>query len=93
MYADCIVYCVSVPAGVYRLEKPQIYLDLNDVTDLHRVEKNDKSLTFGGNCTLTVAKNTFKKYSKDPGFQHLQHMANHVDVIASVAIRNVSFFY
>ncbi|XP_008544021.1 uncharacterized protein LOC103568824 isoform X1 [Microplitis demolitor] len=75
--------------GVYRLEKPQIYLDLNDVTDLHRVEKNDKSLTFGGNCTLTVAKNTFKKYSKDPGFQHLQHMANHVDVIASVAIRNI----
>lgn len=77
-------------AGVYRLERPQIYLDINDISDLHRVENDANGLILGGNVTLSVVKTTFKKLSKNNGFQHLQFMANHVDLIASVAVRNVS---
>lgn len=33
---------------------------------------------------------TFEKYSKEPGFKYLQHLAKHIDLIASVPVRNVS---
>ncbi|KAK0168931.1 hypothetical protein PV327_002687 [Microctonus hyperodae] len=75
--------------GVYRLERPQIYVDINDISDLHRVENDANGLILGGNVTLSVVKTTFKKLSKNNGFQHLQYMANHVDLIASVAVRNI----
>ena len=77
-------------AGVYRLVKPEIYVDVNDIPDLHRVEMKDNTLTLGGNISLTVAKNKFEKFSKEPGFGYLSHMANHIDLIASVPVRNVS---
>ncbi|XP_063993360.1 uncharacterized protein LOC135171019 [Diachasmimorpha longicaudata] len=75
--------------GVYRLEKPQLYIDLNDISDLRRVEKTADSLILGGNVSLTVIKNSFIKYSSDTGFNHLRQMADHVDLIASVPIRNI----
>ncbi|XP_015110494.1 xanthine dehydrogenase [Diachasma alloeum] len=75
--------------GVYRLEKPQLYIDLNDISDLRRVEKTADSLILGGNVSLTVIKNSFIKYSGDTGFSHLRQMADHVDLIASVPVRNI----
>ncbi|XP_015110495.1 indole-3-acetaldehyde oxidase [Diachasma alloeum] len=75
--------------GVYRLQKPQIYIDLNDVVDLRRVEKAADSLILGGNVTLSTVKNTFIQFCEDPGFHHLRQMADHVDLIASVSVRNV----
>ncbi|XP_034939273.1 xanthine dehydrogenase 1-like [Chelonus insularis] len=87
--ATYILYGGNTAHGVYRSEQVQIYIDVNDITDLHRVEKDDKNLTFGGNVTLSVAKHTLKKYSKEPGFQHLQYMANHIDLIANVPVRNI----
>lgn len=78
--------------GVYRIEKPDLHIDIYDISELHTIKKNNSSLTLGGSVTLTRAENTFIESSKDQGFQHLQHMANHVDLIASVPVRNVSKF-
>ncbi|XP_063993362.1 uncharacterized protein LOC135171021 [Diachasmimorpha longicaudata] len=75
--------------GVYRLQKPDIYIDLNDVGDLRRVEKTADSLILGGNVTLSTLKNTLIQFCEDPGFHHLRQLANHVDLIASVAVRNI----
>ncbi|XP_012273308.1 xanthine dehydrogenase/oxidase [Orussus abietinus] len=75
--------------GVYRLEKPEIYVDINDIPDLHRVEKDSSSLVLGANVTLTDAMKNFEKFSKDQGFEYLQHLAKHIDLVASVAIRNI----
>lgn len=77
-------------AGVYRIEKPDIYIDINDIPDLRRIEKSENHLTLGSNVSLTVAMNTFEKYSKDKGFEYLRHLAHHIDLIASVPVRNVS---
>nr|XP_050853429.1 uncharacterized protein LOC127065310 isoform X1 [Vespula vulgaris] len=75
--------------GVYRIEKPDIYIDINDIPDLRRIEKSENHLTLGSNVSLTVAMKTFEKYSKDKGFEYLRHLAHHIDLIASVPVRNI----
>ncbi|XP_043496073.1 indole-3-acetaldehyde oxidase-like [Polistes fuscatus] len=75
--------------GVYRIVKPDLYIDINDIPDLRRIEKTENSLILGSNVSLTVAMNTFEKYSKDDGFQYLRHLAHHIDLIASVPVRNI----
>lgn len=39
--------------------------------------------------SLTVAMETFRKYSYEAGFKHLRHLAHHIDLIASVPVRNI----
>lgn len=39
--------------------------------------------------SLTVAMETFEKYSMESGFKYLRHLAHHIDLIASVPVRNV----
>lgn len=56
---------------------------------MRNIRKDNDTLTIGGNVTLTVAIETFEKYSKEPGFKYLQHLAKHIDLIASVPVRNV----
>lgn len=77
------------PAGVYRAPKYDVYIDVNDVPDLRRIEKNGDSLILGGNVSLTVAMETFEKYSNEDGFKYLRHLAHHIDLIASVPVRNM----
>lgn len=68
----------------------QIYIDINGIPDLHKIEKTKDNLTLGANVTLSMAKEAFEKYANEPGFKYLDCMANHIDLIASVPIRNVS---
>ncbi|XP_024942171.1 xanthine dehydrogenase 1 isoform X2 [Cephus cinctus] len=75
--------------GVYRMDKPDIYIDVNDVPDLRRIEKNDNFMVLGANVTLTAAMDAFKKYSSENGFEYLRHLAKHIDLIASVSVRNI----
>lgn len=75
--------------GVYRTDKTDLRIDINDIPDLRRIEKTAESLTLGGNVSLTVAMETFLKYSADAGFQYLHHLAHHIDLIASVPVRNI----
>ncbi|XP_066582260.1 uncharacterized protein [Prorops nasuta] len=76
--------------GVYRIvEEPKIFVDINDIGDLRRIEKTENSLTFGGNVSLTVLMESCTKFSKDPGFEYLRHLAHHIDLVASVPVRNI----
>ncbi|EFN85872.1 Xanthine dehydrogenase/oxidase [Harpegnathos saltator] len=77
------------PAGVYRAAKCDVYIDVNDIPDLRRIEKTHDTLTLGGNVSLTTAMETFEKYSSESGFKHLRHLAHHIDLIASVPVRNM----
>lgn len=54
-----------------------------------RVEKTNDSLTLGGGVSLTTAMETFEKYSSETGFKYLHHLAHHIDLIASVPVRNI----
>ncbi|XP_011334533.1 indole-3-acetaldehyde oxidase isoform X2 [Ooceraea biroi] len=75
--------------GVYRAGKHDLHIDINDIPDLRRIEKTNDSLTLGGGISLTVAMETFQKYSSEAGFKYLQHLAHHIDLIASVPVRNM----
>ncbi|XP_076232212.1 xanthine dehydrogenase/oxidase [Calliopsis andreniformis] len=75
--------------GVYRLKVPDIYIDINNIPELRNVSKDDKSLTIGSNISLTTAMEIFHKYSKDANFEYLQHLAQHIDLIAGYTVRNL----
>lgn len=75
--------------GVYRTGKNDLYIDINDIPDLRRIQKTNQDLTLGGNISLTVAMETFQKYSSEAGFKYLHHLAHHIDLIASVPVRNI----
>ncbi|KAL0109815.1 hypothetical protein PUN28_013466 [Cardiocondyla obscurior] len=75
--------------GVYRTGKIDLRIDINSIPELRRIEKTNESLTLGGNISLTVAMETFQKYSSEAGFKYLRHLAHHIDLIASVPVRNI----
>lgn len=62
---------------------------MNDVADLRRIVKESRSLTLGANVTLSAAKTCFEKYKSEPGFEYLDAMSEHIDLVASIPIRNV----
>lgn len=76
--------------GVYRRWETPVRCDINDVEELHRIEKTADTLTLGGNVTLSIAKMTFEKYANDSGFEYLKRLAKHIDLVASIPIRNVN---
>ncbi|XP_058788859.1 xanthine dehydrogenase/oxidase-like isoform X2 [Phymastichus coffea] len=47
------------------------------------------SLILGANVTLSMAKIAFEKYADEPGFEYLKRMVKHIDLVASVPIRNI----
>jgi len=69
--------------------KKDLRIDINDIPDLHHIEKTEESLTLGGGISLTTAMETFHKYSSETGFKYLHHLAYHIDLIASVPVRNI----
>lgn len=70
-----------------------IYIDVNAVSELHD-HKIDSSgrLVLGANMTLSNAMQLFKKLAveKPNQFAHLKPMADHIDLVANVPVRNVS---
>ncbi|XP_076300418.1 xanthine dehydrogenase [Lasioglossum baleicum] len=87
--ASYVLHGGNTAHGVYRLKRPDMYIDINDIPDLRRITKENDSLIIGGNVSLTVAMETFNKYSKESKFEYLQHLAKHIDLIASVPVRNI----
>ncbi|XP_039304251.1 xanthine dehydrogenase isoform X1 [Solenopsis invicta] len=75
--------------GVYRSSKKNLYIDINDIPDLRRIEKTNDYLVLGGNTSLSAALEAFQKYSSEDGFKYLRHLARHVDLIAHVPVRNI----
>ncbi|KAJ8668983.1 hypothetical protein QAD02_000242 [Eretmocerus hayati] len=75
--------------GVYRTVLKEIYIDVNAVAELHRIEKTNDFLTFGGNVTLADAMIAFQRYANESGFGYLKHMYDHLDLVATVPVRNI----
>ncbi|XP_044766834.1 xanthine dehydrogenase/oxidase-like [Coccinella septempunctata] len=76
--------------GVYKLPTPKIYIDVIDVKELTSYELTDDTLTLGGDMSLTKTMELFYKIANsNPKFAHLKTMADHIDLIANVPVRNV----
>lgn len=87
--ASYILHGGNTAHGVYRTGKQDVYIDINDIDDLRQIHKTDQAVTLGGAVSLTAAMQAFQKYSKERGFEYLRHLAKHIDLIASVPVRNI----
>ncbi|BES97394.1 2 iron, 2 sulfur cluster Hypothetical protein [Nesidiocoris tenuis] len=82
--------------GVYRIEKePDVWIDLNGIGELHgsEVSRSD-GITLGANISLTEAMELFYRESKEfpSGYGYLKVLADHIDLIANVPVRNAGTF-
>ncbi|XP_073980918.1 uncharacterized protein isoform X2 [Rhodnius prolixus] len=81
--------------GVYRIKKePEVYIDINGVPELHGYEVNSDGIVLGANINLTEAMELFSKLSQEQPakFAYCKTLADHIDLIANVPVRNVGTF-
>lgn len=78
--------------GVYKHKiVANVYVDISNIVELRAHKINENSLALGANVTLTNAMRTFKRLSmSNKEFAYLGEMANHIDLVATVPVRNVS---
>ncbi|CAG9763262.1 unnamed protein product [Ceutorhynchus assimilis] len=79
--------------GVYLLTPsttPEIYIDVTEVKELTTYTVLDTSLILGGNMNLTDTMSLFRKIArKNRKFVYLDKMADHLDLVAHVPVRNI----
>ncbi|KAF2900404.1 hypothetical protein ILUMI_05782, partial [Ignelater luminosus] len=72
-----------------RIKEPDVYIDITSVEGLLNHTISDNNLILGANMTLTNAMNLFYKLSKEQkNFSYLSKLADHIDLIANVPVRN-----
>ncbi|OXU29995.1 hypothetical protein TSAR_008941 [Trichomalopsis sarcophagae] len=80
---------INSSIGAYRISKKDLYIDINAVSDLHAIRKSNTKLSICACLTLENMEVSFQKYSKHTGFEYLNQLADHVDSIGHVAMRNI----
>jgi xanthine dehydrogenase/oxidase len=72
------------------MEETKVYIDVGDVAELKSL-KTEPNLVLGGNMSLTEAMATFNRISKENArYKYTKALADHIDLIANVPVRNVS---
>lgn len=76
--------------GVYRRDPNiEVFIEVNNVTELHSYKIGDV-VELGANVTLTEMMRVLKEAAARPGFEYFEETLRHLDLVASVQIRNVS---
>lgn len=85
----CLNQCIIL--GVYNAIATgvEVFIDVADVKDLTSYNLENGTLTLGANMTLTNTMNLFNELSNQVQFSYLKKMADHIDLIANVPVRNV----
>ncbi|EDW80733.1 uncharacterized protein Dwil_GK11683 [Drosophila willistoni] len=75
--------------GVYR-RSPNIkhFIDIQQVEELRQHKQEGNKLTLGANLSLTQTMDILKTTAVETGFEYLQVLWNHLDLIANVPVRN-----
>ncbi|XP_065224600.1 uncharacterized protein LOC135848592 [Planococcus citri] len=86
-----MIVCGNTAQGAYRTEPQDIYIDINGVYELHDYSLNSENLILGANISLNQTMKVMHEVaSKNPKqFGYLKKLANHIDLIANVPVRNV----
>lgn len=65
-------------------------MDILNVEELFHYEITSKKLILGANISMTSAMELFQRISKEnKNYQYLKKLADHIDLIANVPVRNV----
>ncbi len=71
-----------------------LYIDINSVAALqgYRIDSSTGNLILGANMSLSQAIIVFNKLAKENSnkFAYLKGLADHIDLVANVPVRNVS---
>lgn len=80
---------------MYGAEKDiEVYIDIMDVAELRKYHVQGDFLILGANMTLTKAIELFNDLSTtNSKFGFLKKVADHIDLIANVPVRNVRQAY
>ncbi|KAH8236776.1 hypothetical protein KR026_010469 [Drosophila bipectinata] len=75
--------------GVYR-RSPDIkhFIDVSGLEELHQHSSDSQHLKLGANMSLTQTMDVLQSTSKQPGFEYLDVLWNHIDLVANVPVRN-----
>lgn len=69
----------------------KVFIDINNIPELHRVSIKSSGITVGANISLTewiqVMLRAAERYNV---YQYCRHIANHIELIAHIPVRNVS---
>ncbi|CAG9813286.1 unnamed protein product [Phaedon cochleariae] len=79
--------------GIYRQTwqtvLPEVYIDVTSVKELTDHSMNGNTLVLGGNISLTKMMDVLQETSNLQNFKYLSEVREHIDVVASVQIRNI----
>lgn len=77
--------------GVYRRSNNiKHFIDVNLVSELHKVSSRKSKLTIGANVSLTETMNILESVAADKSdFAYLMELVKHIDLVATIPIRNV----
>lgn len=83
---------ILLPGVAPRLIFPRVLIDVSPVADL-KGYYFDQNLVFGAGTTLTDLMELFKTVAKERAeFQYLEKLYEHLDLVANIPVRNVSFY-
>ncbi|XP_041565054.1 abscisic-aldehyde oxidase isoform X3 [Drosophila elegans] len=75
--------------GVYRRSTDiKHFIDVHGVEELHQHSSEGQQLKLGANLSLTQTMEIIRTTSKQAGFEYLEVLWNHIDLIANVPVRN-----
>ncbi|KAK3793075.1 hypothetical protein RRG08_038580, partial [Elysia crispata] len=79
----------NTASGIFKYEGPfEVYIDLRSVKELHVFKDNKTSLVFGAGTTLGKFRKRLIEYGEKPGFHYFPRVVRHLNVLASVLVRN-----
>lgn len=83
---------ISNAQGVYRRsENISVFIDIKSIPELHIIKADESSLSFGGNVSLSELMDTLRgAATKCDKYTYGIEMAKHIDLVATVPVRNVN---
>lgn len=67
------------------------FIDINGIPELKAVSVRENEIVFGGGVTLTQLINLLKENQDKKGFEYGQRVAEHLERVANISVRNVRF--
>lgn len=76
--------------GIYRRDPNiQVFIDVTNVDELHSYSISEHEVVLGGNVSLTETMNILSQAASSiPAFEYCNEVVKHLDLVASVAVRN-----
>ncbi|RUS90574.1 hypothetical protein EGW08_001662 [Elysia chlorotica] len=79
----------NTASGIFKYEGPyEVYIDLRTVKELHLFKESKTSVVFGAGTTLGKFRKRLLELGDRPGFHYFPGMVRHLNVLASVLVRN-----